>query len=308
MEQQAGAKVSQRRQPQGRMFPGLNLRLLSLLLAVLFLAGIVRAEKSVVIASFEEPDSAQDWVSVNDGVMGGVSMGTFERTERETLLFTGELSLENNGGFASIRMRQQDLGLAGAKGITIRARGDGRTYWVGLRTARQPSASSYRAFMETTKDEFLETFIPFSDFKLEAFGRRVPSGALDPAAVASVGITVADGIEGPFRLELESIKAVFGEGAASPETTEQPLEPAELIQLAIERGVPLFNNGNPAACAAIYEVTCEALRTMPELTEESRAILREALVEMRRTESESERAWILRRALDRVLAETLAGK
>jgi len=39
---------------------------------------------------------------VNDGVMGGVSDGRFRVTERQTLEFYGTLSLENNGGFASV--------------------------------------------------------------------------------------------------------------------------------------------------------------------------------------------------------------
>ena len=39
---------------------------------------------------------------MNDGVMGGVSDGRFRVTERQTLEFYGTLSLENNGGFASV--------------------------------------------------------------------------------------------------------------------------------------------------------------------------------------------------------------
>ena len=34
--------------------------------------------------------------------MGGVSDGRFRMTERQTLEFYGTLSLENNGGFASV--------------------------------------------------------------------------------------------------------------------------------------------------------------------------------------------------------------
>ena len=104
-----------------------------------------------MLASFEKPDSAQNWISVNDGVMGGVSEGRFERTERKTLLFTGNLSLENNGGFASIRTKPSVMNLAGASGIIVKARGDGRTYWVDLRTARQFGASSYRAYLPTSR-------------------------------------------------------------------------------------------------------------------------------------------------------------
>lgn len=258
-----------------------------------------------VIASFEKPDSADNWGSVNDGVMGGVSTGSAERTDRQTLRFTGNLSLENNGGFASIRMAPRDLKLGNAAGIIVKARGDGRTYWVGLRTARQFGASSYRAFITPATDAFSETFIPFTDFNLEAFGRDVGGPPLDPAAIRSIGFTIADKKPGAFELEIESIQAVL---EPEPELLQPPptLSPTDLIQLAISQGVPLFNNGNPAACAAVYEITCEALRSMPEVSADSRQTLSRALARMRATSEAGERAWILRYALDAVLADQIS--
>jgi hypothetical protein len=92
-----------------------------------------------------------------------------------------------------------------------------------------------------------------------------------------------------------------------PEASAQPLAPAALIVLAIDRGVPLFNNGNPGACAAVYEVTCEALRVMPGVSEDSRADLARALAKMREAETDNEKAWILRYALDGVLSHQREG-
>lgn len=76
----------------------------------------------------------------------------------------------------------------------------------------------------------------------------------------------------------------------------------ELIELAIERGVPLFNDGQSAACAAIYEVAASSLLDgfPEELSDNMRATLRSALGEMRTTRDSSRRAWILRHALDDV--------
>ena len=55
-----------------------------------------------VIIDFRTPDSGY-WTIVNDGVMGGVSDGRFRITADQTMEFFGTLSLENNGGFASVR-------------------------------------------------------------------------------------------------------------------------------------------------------------------------------------------------------------
>ena len=80
---------------------------------------------------FVDRDREPRWFTLNDDVMGGVSQSEFAVTERGTALFRGALSLRNNGGFATIRSRAADLDLAGASGLILRVRGDGRTYSIG---------------------------------------------------------------------------------------------------------------------------------------------------------------------------------
>jgi hypothetical protein len=82
----------------------------------------------VPLFAFASPDAAAGWQAVNDGVMGGVSDGRFRITEGQTLEFYGTLSLENNGGFASVRSRPRTLGLQTGDSLVVRVRGDGREY------------------------------------------------------------------------------------------------------------------------------------------------------------------------------------
>lgn len=49
------------------------------------------------------------WYVVNDNVMGGVSNSSMVFTENETLVFKGRVSLDNNGGFASVRLNTRNL-------------------------------------------------------------------------------------------------------------------------------------------------------------------------------------------------------
>ena len=56
----------------------------------------------------------------------------------------GKISLENQGGFASIRTRPADLKLDGYDTIALRVKGDGRTYYLDLRTSSRRAAASYR--------------------------------------------------------------------------------------------------------------------------------------------------------------------
>jgi transforming growth factor-beta-induced protein len=79
--------------------------------------------------------------------------------------------------------------------------------------------------------------------------------------------------------------------------------PAGLIERAIERGVPLFNNGQPAACAAIYEITTLALLAMDNsrVATDARKALQSALERAATQPDPAEQAWTLRRGLDSAL-------
>jgi hypothetical protein len=76
----------------------------------------------------------------------------------------------------------------------------------------------------------------------------------------------------------------------------------ELIELAIARGVPLFNHGNPEACAAIYEIAAQSLlRMQPSpLPEADRKALESALAKVAASNDARANAWTLRRVMDQV--------
>lgn len=186
--------------------------LASSLAASLFLAGGVgngggiEGDDPVSLFDFDL-DRADDWLVINDGVMGGVSSSRFVSSESGFATFTGELSLENNGGFASVRAPVSPGALEGRKALILRVRGDGRTYQVRLRTDRRFDGISYMARFETAKDEWREVTLPLDRFQPTFRGRR-PAGAppLAPEAVQQIGLLLADGTPGEFRLDVEWIR------------------------------------------------------------------------------------------------------
>ena len=50
--------------------------------------------------------SQGQWSIVNDDVMGGVSQGSAQAVD-DVLLFKGDISLENNGGFSSVSFKPE---------------------------------------------------------------------------------------------------------------------------------------------------------------------------------------------------------
>lgn len=81
--------------------------------------------------------SATGWQIVNDRVMGGISRSSFQLHEDGYALFSGTVSLENNGGFASVRTRAQTpMDLSEFDGLSVHVLGDGKTYSLRLRTVK----------------------------------------------------------------------------------------------------------------------------------------------------------------------------
>jgi monofunctional biosynthetic peptidoglycan transglycosylase len=167
----------------------------------------------VPLFAFASPDTASAWQAVNDGVMGGVSDGRFRITERQTMEFYGTLSLENNGGFASVRSRPRALGLQTGDTIVARVRGDGREYQLNLYTSERMRAFSYRAAAQTRPGEWIEVRIPLDRFEATSFGRVMRgAGAVDPGSVTSIGFLLGEKTPGPFMLEVAWIKVLRGSG------------------------------------------------------------------------------------------------
>jgi NADH dehydrogenase [ubiquinone] 1 alpha subcomplex assembly factor 1 len=162
-----------------------------------------------VLFDFTGADAAKEWQTINDGVMGGVSEGKFKITDKKTLEFYGTLSLENNGGFASARTTAKKLGLEKGDVLVVKVRGDGREYSMNLYVPRQLIAFSYRATVQTKKDEWIEVKLPLDKFVATSFGRVVKdAGPVDPQEVNGLGFLLGDKRAGPFKLEVECIKVV----------------------------------------------------------------------------------------------------
>jgi monofunctional biosynthetic peptidoglycan transglycosylase len=179
-------------------------------------AGTAQEQDMKTIIDFANPEEVR-WTIVNDGVMGGLSTSDLELTAEGTTLFTGYLSLENNGGFASVRAAFEDMDLSEFEGVRARIRGDGRSYQIRWRLDGSFDGVSYAAEFETTTGEWTEIDLPFERFQ-PTFRGRVPRGVgpLDPARIRQMGILIGDKREGSFKLEMAWIKAYVGNSGPAP--------------------------------------------------------------------------------------------
>jgi monofunctional biosynthetic peptidoglycan transglycosylase len=162
----------------------------------------------MTIFTFDNESDSRRWPATSDGVMGGISQGQSDITPDGTLRFFGNVSLENNGGFSSIRSLEEERDLSAYDGILIRVRGDGNRYALNLRTDVRIRAGSYRVKFDTEADKWLELFLPFADFRATSSGVELPDAPLlDPRKIRSFGFLISDKQSGRFRLEVDWIKA-----------------------------------------------------------------------------------------------------
>ncbi len=157
------------------------------------------------------------WQVVLDGVMGGLSSGRLSVPDDGVVGFSGRLRLENNGGFSQIRTSVPREGFAEADGIELRVKGDGRTWNFDVRTADvRMMATGWQTSFATRDGAWTTVRLPFDDFILQSFGRRVPvDGSLRPELVESIGLTLSDKQPGAFTIELDAIRAYRADEPAS---------------------------------------------------------------------------------------------
>jgi monofunctional biosynthetic peptidoglycan transglycosylase len=156
---------------------------------------------------FKDPSAVEGWQVINDGVVGGKSQGAIRPSASGTAVFEGTISQEH-GGFVTVRCPNGAYDLRGFAGLEVRLRGDGKRYHLLVKTNPQDNGFQYLADLWTHEGTWQTLRVPFADFKGDWLGTNLTGGkGIDPAKVVSMGFVVANYQQGPFRLEVVSIKA-----------------------------------------------------------------------------------------------------
>ena len=181
--------------------------------AAAFLVMLVSALPAAgpVVADFSDPAEVERWIGIHDRVMGGVSEAALAHAG-DHAVFSGTVSTDFGGGFASVRRAPADMALGGHAGLSLRVRGDGKQYQLRLKPGDRLDGTTWRALF-VPGPEWETLSLSFDRFEPVFRGRPVPgAGALDPSAVRQMGLMIAGGQEGPFRLEIRSVNPLSSTG------------------------------------------------------------------------------------------------
>jgi NADH dehydrogenase [ubiquinone] 1 alpha subcomplex assembly factor 1 len=160
-----------------------------------------------VLFDFSDAHAINGWTTIDDRVMGGVSQSRLRYEPSGHAVFEGKVSLERNGGFASVRSAPGRLGQSLSQDCVIEAHGDGQRFKLNLFTDDSFDTVSYQAEFAPSAKEWQVIRLPIQTFRATFRGREVPgSPALDPARIRQVGLMIAGRQAGAFALGIRSIR------------------------------------------------------------------------------------------------------
>lgn len=158
----------------------------------------------VTIFDFNKGSDLSGWNIVNDVVMGGRSSGTFELNHEGNGLFTGSVSLENNGGFSSVRYRFSSNYIDDYKKFVIRLKGDNKTFQFRVKT----NSNDYYSyiFYIATSDEWQTIEIPFNEMYPSFRGMKLNQPNYPGESIGEIGFLFGNKKAEDFRLEIDKIE------------------------------------------------------------------------------------------------------
>jgi len=172
---------------------------INLFLSFLFLMNTSDA----LIFNFTKEANLSSWQVIDDGVMGGRSQGNFAINEEGNAVFEGTVSLDNYGGFSSVRHRLLEKDISKYTKVLLRIKGDGKKYQFRIKEKRRDYYSYITTFQTTNERQTitLEMHQMYPAFR----GRTLNMDNLKPNKIEEIAILIGNKKAEKFRLEIDSI-------------------------------------------------------------------------------------------------------
>ncbi len=170
------------------------------LLGILILATAMNTQ---IVFNFSKHSNIRDWTIVDDVVMGGKSSSRFTLSQDGFGLFEGQVSLDNNGGFSSVRYQFKKINVSESSKIIIKIKGDGKNYQLRI---KHNSSNYYSYIMPfATSGEWQEVEIPLKDMYPSFRGRRLNLPNFRHDYIEEVVFLIGNNKPEKFRLLIDEI-------------------------------------------------------------------------------------------------------
>lgn len=161
---------------------------------------------TVSVYDFRKGTPVTDWVIEDDTVMGGRSQGAREMNGQGHLRFSGHVSLENNGGFSSVRHTlKPPVEVSGLDKFVVRVKGDGKDYTLRVKT--DPANDYYYQASFPTSKEWQLVEVPFSEMSAVHHGESVDVPDFSGGELTEVQLLIGNKKEQDFSVLVDRIEA-----------------------------------------------------------------------------------------------------
>ena len=157
-----------------------------------------------IIYNFNKTSNIKNWMVVDDIVMGGKSIGSFELSEEGNGIFKGHVSLENNGGFSSVKYKFSKIYIKNAKVLILRIKGDSKNYQFRLK-ANSLDKHSYITKFSTT-GEWQEIEIPIQNMYPSFRGKKLDIPNFSEAYIEEIAFLIANKSDESFEFAIDTIE------------------------------------------------------------------------------------------------------
>tara|TARA_X000000950_G_C13593479_1_gene528365 strand:- start:168 stop:677 length:510 start_codon:yes stop_codon:yes gene_type:complete len=165
---------------------------------------LVSSLSSHIIFNFNKNSSISNWIVVDDVVMGGKSNGNFQLNKDGKGVFSGKISLDNNGGFSSVRYGFNKLNIEKFKSIVLKIKGDGKNYQFRIKHKSSDYASYITSF--SSSGEWQEIEIPLNSMYPSFRGRKLDERNFFHKSIEEVTFLIANKKNEEFIILIDKIE------------------------------------------------------------------------------------------------------
>lgn len=165
---------------------------------------LISSLSSHIIFDFNKNSSISNWIVVDDVVMGGRSNGNFQLNKEGKGVFFGKISLDNNGGFSSVRYGFNKLNVEKFKSIVLKIRGDGKNYQFRMKHKSTDYASYITSF--SSSGQWQEIEIPINSMYPSFRGRKLDEPNFFHKTIEEVTFLIANKKNEDFILLIDKIE------------------------------------------------------------------------------------------------------
>lgn len=162
--------------------------------------------KKATIFKFNNITNCNNWIIVNDSVMGGVSSSSITLNEENKGVFSGEVSLENNGGFTLVKTKVNHSFSKSYSKVQLRVKGDGKEYQFRIKSEAKSSYWYIQKF--ETNASWQNITLNLKNFYPSLRGNKLEQPNFDATKIKAIAFLIGNKKQESFKLLIDEIKLI----------------------------------------------------------------------------------------------------